>query len=191
MSRFDFTSNYFEGARLNFDRCVSMLGRVDRVLEIGAHEGQSACYILQNLLTHNGTLISIDPMFHETTRLRYMANTQAAKTPEQTVQTIHDRSVIALARLVAQRQQFDFVYVDGDHHNQTVIADAVMGWQLLAPGGIMLFDDYYPVPVNGYFAGPKAGIDAFCMLYNTSFEWVITNHQIGIRKKIVNPGEKL
>lgn len=189
MSQLDFTTNYFEGARLNFDKCVTMLGRVNRVLEIGAHEGQSACYILQNLLEPTGTLVSVDPMFHEPTRLRYFANTGAVRLPEQTVETLRDRSVVALARLVAQRQQFDFIYVDGDHHNQTVLSDAVMGWQLLAPGGVMLFDDYYPVPTQGYFAGPKAGIDAFCMLHSASFEWVITNHQIGIRKRIVNPGE--
>ena len=191
MSSYDFTSNYFEGARLNFDQCIRTLGKVDRVLEIGAHEGRSACYILENFLTDTGTLCSVDPQFDETTRRRFDSNVALAKKPEQVIENLYDMSIPALSKLVTRRQQFDFVYVDGDHHNQTVIADAVLGWQLLRQGGIMLFDDYYPVPTDGYFNGPKAGIDAFCMLYSTQFNWIITNHQIGLQKKIKNPGETL
>ena len=188
MSSFDFTSNYFEGARLNFDKCIQVLGKVDRVLEIGAHEGRSACYILENFLTDTGTLCSVDPQIDEVTRNRFNSNVALAKKPEQVVENLYDMSIPALSKLVARRQQFDFVYVDGDHHNQTVIADAVLGWQLLRQGGIMLFDDYYPVLSE---EGPKVGIDAFCMLYSNQFSWIITNHQIGLQKKIKNPGEVL
>lgn len=191
MSTFDFTNNYFEGARLNFDQCIGLLGRVDRVLEIGAHEGRSACYILEHLLSDTGTFVSVDPQIHDLTRQRFQHNVAIAKKPEQTIVNMYDMSIPALSKLVAQRQQFDFVYVDGDHSNQTVIADAVLGWQLLRQGGIMLFDDYYPVPDSGYFDGPKAGIDAFCMLYSSQCHWIITNHQIGLQKKIKNPGEVL
>lgn len=37
---------------------------------------------------------------------------------------------------------FDFYYVDGSHVAPDVMADAVLGWRLLKPGGIMVFDDY-------------------------------------------------
>ncbi len=39
-------------------------------------------------------------------------------------------------------QVFDVVYVDASHMAGDVLSDAVLAWKLLAPGGIMIFDDY-------------------------------------------------
>lgn len=38
--------------------------------------------------------------------------------------------------------KFDFIYVDGLHLSQDVLYDALLSFDLLKVGGILIFDDY-------------------------------------------------
>lgn len=48
----------------------------------------------------------------------------------------------------------DLIYVDGSHEYESVLTDAKLYWELLAPGGVMIFDDYS-------WEGVKKAVDAF------------------------------
>ncbi len=50
-------------------------------------------------------------------------------------------SSIELPKLVAQREQFDLVYVDGSHLFEDVFVDAYFTVQLLSEQGVVAFDD--------------------------------------------------
>jgi cephalosporin hydroxylase len=50
-------------------------------------------------------------------------------------------SAIALAELTAQGRSFDLIYVDGSHRFDDVFVDAYFGVRLLAPNGVIVFDD--------------------------------------------------
>lgn len=52
--------------------------------------------------------------------------------------------------------QFDFIYIDGGHSLETVENDWAGAQQLLAPGGVAVFDDYY---TNDDSRGAKPLID--------------------------------
>jgi predicted O-methyltransferase YrrM len=74
-----------------------------------------------------------------------------------------------LSSLIGQgkAQYFDMVYIDGSHETPDVLADAVLAYQLLRIGGLMIFDDY----VWGAGASteplltPKLAIDSFLNCY--------------------------
>ena len=53
-------------------------------------------------------------------------------------------SNIALVELAAEGRTstFDLVFVDGSHQATDVLTDAVISFQLLRLGGLMIFDDY-------------------------------------------------
>jgi predicted O-methyltransferase YrrM len=79
-------------------------------------------------------------------------------------------SIRALFGLVAEGSElFDLIYVDGSHTAPDVLSDAVLAFQLLRVGGVMIFDDYlwtmetqrYVDPLNL----PKTAIDAFTMIF--------------------------
>jgi predicted O-methyltransferase YrrM len=83
----------------------------------------------------------------------------------------------ALAQLIQQKQEYDFIYIDGDHSPLGVLTDATMAWQLLRKGGVMLFDDYQ------YDREPtKIGIDAFLNSFD-GYELIIDNYQLAVMKK--------
>jgi len=108
-------------------------------LELGAYEGRSACWWAENILTGEGArLITVDVWWNlDEVYQRCLAN--VAGLPVEVRRTSTRR---ALADLLVDGRQFAFVYVDADHHAASVIDDMCGAWQVLAPGGVMICDDY-------------------------------------------------
>lgn len=133
-------------------------------LEIGSFEGRSASWLLENVLTHeHSCLICIDPWFHDW---------YGGKWPEGAEQRF-DQNVAEYGQRVMKYKGFSkdvlpdlrgevqvaFAYIDGSHHGDDILRDAIYCWDMLLPGGAMILDDYHwnnknvPVP-------PKPAIDA-------------------------------
>jgi predicted O-methyltransferase YrrM len=64
---------------------------------------------------------------------------------------------------------FDLIYIDGSHQAPDVLTDAVMSFQLLKVGGVMIFDDYlWSMDKPGFqdvLKMPKPAIDAFINIF--------------------------
>jgi predicted O-methyltransferase YrrM len=176
----NFTQDWFTNNIPNFRLCMEVVGEQRKeFLEIGAYEGRSTCWLIDNL-QDGGTIFSIDPFpnmpdveqrFHDNVRV-------AVKDTKIVPCHIKSKSYQALASLIKQEQEFDFVYVDGDHAPNVTLTDAAMAWGLLRSGGVMLFDDYeYPHEPT------KLGIDAFLSAFDGQFDMVLKNYQLAVRKK--------
>ena len=147
-----------------------------RALEIGCFEGQSACWFLDNILTHpTSRLVCVDPFAvpMTTVLLRYFEGrfdeNIAASGAGDRVTKLIGPSQIVLRTL--QPMQFDFVYVDGSHKVGDVLQDAVLAWTVLRPGGIAMFDDYALVDdvSEGLMArAPGRALDAFMTILGSS-----------------------
>ena len=95
-------------------------------------------------------------------------------------------SNVALVELVAEGRSstFDLVFVDGSHQASDVLTDAVISFQLLRIGGLMIFDDYLwglHLESNQDPLGvPKQGIDAFLNVFQKKMQIVrdIPLHQV-------------
>lgn len=161
---------------------LSLIGKPDLTfLEIGCFEGQSALWLLENVLTAPSShLVIVDPLeFSEIN-----GEDQAERLKRHLGGGFVDVgdgfiSLRARAHVLVGRSEyvlrgmgitelFDFVYVDGDHYPAGVLKDAVLAWPLLRPGGAMLFDDY--VWELGGHRGPRWGIDAFVDCYSDTEE---------------------
>lgn len=180
-----FTQDWFSSNIPNFEHIRAILSGNQNFLEVGSFEGRSTCWILENMLSDNGTIYCVDTFKGgqehsdlNLTKLRdvFEENVHASKKPNQTVRVLEKDSYVALAELIAMYQSFDFIYVDGSHEAHDVLTDACLCFRLLKQGGVMLFDDY---------AGGQGVKDAFQMFYNahhTKIEVVGVNYQIAVRK---------
>jgi predicted O-methyltransferase YrrM len=79
-------------------------------------------------------------------------------------------STQALAEFLARREApFDLIYIDGSHQAPDVLSDAVLAFQLLRVGGIMIFDDYLwrlePDGRQDPLNMPKPAIDSFINIF--------------------------
>lgn len=80
--------------------------------------------------------------------------------------------------------RFDCIYIDGAHRSACVLRDAILSWDLLKSGGMMIFDDYgwerHPADSLEH---PKRGIDAFLDVYNEELDVIHRKYQVVVRKK--------
>jgi len=188
-----FSQDWFSHNIPNFEFCIKALQSKQDFLEIGCFEGRASVWMLQNGLDPDGRLVCIDTFQgseeHEKMGLdlgdlfrTFFENVNEAKSWNQKVRAIQSKSYDGLATLIAEKEQFDFIYVDGSHTAPDVMTDACMAFGLLKKGGIMLFDDYLWGDVPGVLHRPKLAIDLFVTLFSEQSQLFMLGYQLAIRK---------
>ena len=175
---FEFSVNWF---MCHYDWCMkynlpwrNTFGTF-RGLEIGCYEGMSTVWLLEHLLTDEDVLVSIDfydglngPSWIE---IKERAERNIAATGKKRLcDLITGRSDDILNKM--EHGIWNFAYVDGDHSADQVFRDSAFIWtNLLAPGGMILWDDYFS---SDKFAreGVRAGLKKFCENYNVPLRFV-------------------
>ena len=155
--------------------------RSARLLELGSFEGLSACYFLWRLPDARVTCVDTFNWFDisdlEGRFERNIALVDAARARKLT-----GRTSDVLPRLVDEQTLFDFIYVDASHMALDVLADAAQAWKVLAPGGLIVFDDYgldYEDPM----LSPTRAIDAFHTVVASEATRVDAGGQFALRKR--------
>lgn len=192
LDRGDFTEHWFVRHAVRWERIFAELeGQAARVLEIGSFEGMSATFFLWRL--PDSVLTCVDTfeggLEHRTTadlsdlERRFDAN--VALIDESRVTKLVGDSKRILADLLAKNAMFDLIYVDGSHLGLDVLADAALSWQLLAPTGFVVFDDYRWAELgDDPLLRPGPAIEAFRTLIDGKHEVVLDGHQLGLRKGV-------
>jgi predicted O-methyltransferase YrrM len=153
---YDFTRNWFRNRNLPTfrDYIYPVFSNKPTVyLELGVFEGMSMVWMLQHVLTCPGSRgVGVDPWLMTT------------KLNEQTMEAVYQRALHNTSQhfnCIIQRgnsaevlrkmcssgfydiglSSVDLCMVDGNHNALAVLDDARLVYQLLKPGGIMLFDD--------------------------------------------------
>ena len=191
-----FSTDWFSYAIPNFTAIKQHLKTVDSSLEIGVFQGRSTCWQLENMLSDVGTITCIDPFIEsddtalslstlpeqsERERL-FRTNISEVKKPNQTVEVMVSRSYPALAQLIVDKRQFDFIYVDGNHCAYSALTDACMCYGLLRSGGVMLFDDYLWDHEPDHLDRPKMSIDSFVNMFGKQVRLAFSNYQLAVIK---------
>ena len=180
----------------NFPTWVRLLARYRdvpaRVIEIGSWEGRSALFFMNYL--PRSRLVCIDT-FEGSEEHRAHPEAFAGDLPEierrfdanlapfaARLEKRKAASAVALTELGIEGRRFDIAYIDGSHRSADVYGDGVLTWSMLAPGGIMIFDDYewewMPEPQSN----PKLGIDSFLRAFEGQYRIVHKGFQIAIEK---------
>lgn len=121
-----------------------------RWLEVGSYEGRSAMWILDHLLLDKpgSSITCVDPW----SEIWSHSNPQE---PLFNHNTAGDSRVVkrrGLSRDVLPtltKESFHGIYIDGSHDEKDVRDDAAMAISLLAPGGVLIFDDYEELTLDG------------------------------------------
>jgi|688.fasta_scaffold240064_4 predicted O-methyltransferase YrrM len=198
---YEYTTDWFSWSPPIWTQVIAQLPQRKRFLEIGSFEGRSAVWLIENAIDDGGELICVDTWeggeehatqghdmgavedrFHKNITLaRSRANTKKVS-----VTSFRDTSVNTLAALLTltpdSRKPFDFIYIDGSHQAPHVLTDACMSWELLAVGGVLVFDDYgwgEPLPPTHK---PKIAIDAFTEIYKEKLHIIHKAYQLIIQK---------
>ena len=179
---FEFTEDWFSNHIPAWSKILKDL-RPRRVLEIGSYEGRATSYLIQTCTGFGPLHITCVDTWDGSVDLpsarmagverRFDRNvSQALSLAEAPVdfRKCKQDSTQALSGFVGEgRQLFDLIYVDGSHTAPDVLTDAVLAFQLLRVGGVMIFDDYLwsmEAPLNvDPLNMPKPAIDAFTTVF--------------------------
>jgi predicted O-methyltransferase YrrM len=189
---YEFTNDWFnQTASLPVWRQLISNNKPTRILEIGSFEGRSTCWLIENCTTSSQSDIEIccvdsweGGIEHQKgaqkeaemsdVEKRFDRNISIAKSQVTfgvNIRKIKNYSQIALPLLMAEGKYefFDLIYVDGSHQAPDVLTDAIMSFQILKVGGVMIFDDYLwsmdRPGTQDVLKMPKPAIDAFLNIF--------------------------
>lgn len=98
------------------------------------------------------------------------------------VEKYKSRSGPALERLSLERRRFDLAYIDGGHRSDEVLADPLGVWELLRPGGVVIWDDYEWGADLPPEERPQPAIDAFLHDHHNQYRLLAKTYQVAIER---------
>jgi len=156
-----------------------------RYLELGSFEGASLTFV-HDLLEGRLRATIVDPFENyselpstemSAVEARFRANIKATGIDAR---VLRGSSIERLPQLIGGGESFDLIYIDGSHAKLDVITDALLCWRLLAPGGLLIFDDYRMPEVG-------AAVDTFVRLVRPQASVVNVASQVFVRHR--NPAK--
>jgi predicted O-methyltransferase YrrM len=195
MSDYQYTKDWFGWAPRVWEQLIPHLPARKNFLEIGAFEGRSAVWTIENMMEDGGEIVCIDTweggdehtpedMAGTEGRFKHNIGLVMGNFVDRKVQPIKSTSVEALGGLIAQKKQFDFIYIDGSHIAKDVLTDACMSWPLLKDKGFMVFDDYmWRPPGFGPMQRPKIAVDTFINMFEDELIVTHIGYQLIVRKE--------
>jgi predicted O-methyltransferase YrrM len=177
--RYVFTEDFFHQAVKLWPVVLAPFrDRPVHYLEIGVFQGRSLIWMLENILVHKdsrATAIDIEvaPLLGQN-----LARTGACAK----VRVIADSSQRSL-RMLPAKEAFDVIYIDGSHSADDVMADAVLAFDLLKIGGVMIFDDYDWNPDRPSELRPQVAVDAFLTAYRHRLRMIHRHYQVIVQKR--------
>jgi predicted O-methyltransferase YrrM len=158
-------------------------------LEVGCFEGRSTIWFLENVLTHPTSHMTCIDVFTEDIEKRFDHNIEVSGLSSK-VTKLKGYSQDVLRTL--DYDSVDFAYIDGCHLASCVLTDAVLIWDPLKTGGVMIFDDYLWRKQRPPIERPQLAIDAFLEIFsgryrlrNSAYQVIIEKTQERSRKALV------
>lgn len=159
---------------------AEFIGQPVKMLEIGVYDGRSACYALDNILTHPASVYNgIDLIKgHEEAHMRARQNLKPFG--DKVVLTVGDSKQI-VPRLESCGLKYEMIYIDGCHTVEGCYADMKNCWRILKTSGVMLVDDYLHPDYNLKAAVEKF-MGSFPLSFAPMFNCIHQDYQIAFRK---------
>ncbi|MEG4421111.1 tetratricopeptide repeat protein [Microcoleus sp. LAD1_D5] len=147
-----------------------------QVVEIGSFQGMSACWLLDNILTHPTAKITcIDLYFQQ----HFKGNIVKTGAADRVIE-LEGYSQDLLVNL--NSEYYDVAYIDGCHKPTSALQDAILSWRLVKVGGLMIFDDYEFTFPDSPEQDTKIGIDVFLEMFGSQLEVVHKGYQLIVKK---------
>lgn len=176
-------------AEENFEKYLTEL-KPRRCLQLGCFCGDATVWMLSHF--PEAGVVDIDTFEGSDEHVGIFDMGQVRRVYERVTAMYSDRLVtmvgttdvqLRFLRGLADDVWFDFIYVDADHHSAAVLADAVLAWPMLVPGGLMAFDDYAWGQSVSEYEKPSTGIDAFLSAYGDQLDLIHKYSQLWVKKR--------
>lgn len=169
------------------------------ILEIGVFRGEATRWFLENLAGPKSKVYCIDtfegsPEYpdykSDQIEADFKKNTSNGPCKVTVMKKLSHEALVELVADIKQHETFDIIYVDASHEARDVILDGCLGWKLLKPLGMMIFDDYIWDKIKQEFFRPKMAVDAFVDIMNPELNVIFKSRQVFVQKRRKDQFEK-
>lgn len=163
-------------------------GKPIHALEIGCYEGKATCWLLENILTHPESTITVIDTFQGSDEhtefgvsfsnvlVNFCENTKAWTNK---IRIVKGKSSEVSRHLT---EKFSIVYVDGSHRAPDVLTDGCLSWPMIEIGGILIFDDYGWDHYPDKTMNPRLGVDSFLSTFEGCYNLLAKEYQVAVEK---------
>lgn len=165
-------------------------GKPIQMLEVGCFEGRSTLWFMEHILTDLLAKMTVVDTF-EGDEQQYDMGIRVNNLEKEFKDNLKDHiHKIYVCRGYSQQvlkrlnKEYDIIYIDGSHYQTDVLQDAVLAFELLNNGGVMIFDDYAMeyTDVKSTVYKPKVALDAFLTVYGNHLKVLHKGWQLIIKK---------
>jgi predicted O-methyltransferase YrrM len=163
-----------------------------KVLEIGCKDGESTCWMLDNLLLHPAARITcvdtssnqVDEKssHHSACTIAQQFDTNIAKTAA----SAKVRKIAGIPQIVLRSfipNSFNLVYINDGLVAVDFLENILLSWRLIKVGGIaILANDGVQDSSKAANTQPKAAVDAFLSIFSSKVRLLHQGHQVLIEK---------
>jgi len=192
---YEFTSDWFTDRVPVWEKFVAPLaGQPRQALELGCWEGRASIWLLQRVLDHPESMLTVVDTFDGSPELdpaaaadlydRFTRN--IARTGLEKVRVLQMRTTEALVQLLGEtgvRPRYDLVYIDASHLAEDVLSDAVLSFPLVKSGGLIIFDDYEWPLMPHELDRPKVAVDCFARVFERAVGVLHVGYQVLMVKR--------
>jgi predicted O-methyltransferase YrrM len=157
---------------------------VNRILEIGCYEGQSAVHFADVYCKHaDSCLVLVDPF--DVTDTTNPVKPETETLFDENIMKSQQNSKIKVFKQYSDdffkvnMERFTFIYIDGSHEPMQIVKDAINAYKVLEVGGFLWFDDYLG---GGGETKIRDAIDFWVGQMRGKIQVVHKNYQLGCRK---------
>lgn len=187
LSKKKISDDYFSMNSFNFYYYLRKKREDFKYLEIGSYEGNSAIFVAENF--KKSQICCVDHWFgHE----KYYDHQDFSKIEKNFDFNVKDyRNIVKVKKksdnffLENKKNNFDVIYIDGDHTAKQVYKDCINAWNCLKVNGILILDDYIWKFFDKIEDNPCYAINLFLKKINRQFKILqVSKSQIFLMKKI-------
>jgi hypothetical protein len=184
---YDFTSHWFLDSKSYWETIFREFDPKS-ALELGSYEGQASVFMIENGIekldcvdmwsdsAFDDASLTTDP---DTTKIRFRKNIMVAQEGNSGLKMDFDwYQMSSMEFLKGATDTYDLIYIDASHRAKDVLSDAVLSFDILKPGGLMVFDDYDWLATDDPtgLQRPSLAIDAWANVMKPFIkEWGSTN----------------
>jgi hypothetical protein len=145
---YDFTSHWFLDSRSYWETMFKEF-EPKSALELGSYEGQASVFMIEHGIekldcvdlwsdsAFDDASLTTDPCITQT---RFQKNIMVAQEDQDVIVDWFRMSTTEFLKDAVY--EYDLIYIDASHRAKDVLSDAVLSFDILKPGGLMVFDDY-------------------------------------------------
>ena len=151
-------------------------------LVLGEEDGVMTSWLLQNVCTSHYSRVFSSYEWNTESEIKFDEKIAKTKKTDQLVKMNINTEKALLKLKNFEYINFEIIFIDASRVKKDVLIDAVLSWDLLVEGGIMIFDEHDFNSYTDNYLTLTVAIDSFIQIFGPQMKILFQGYQYMIEK---------